>query len=54
MSEKLATAKTISFTAASTYESPAINGQPLYYTTISQVYVRTVRRKNCPTPRSAP
>ena len=36
MSEKLATAKTISFTAVSTYESPAINGQPLYYTTTSQ------------------
>jgi hypothetical protein len=37
MSERLAAAKTISFNAVSTYESPAVNGQPLYYTTVSQV-----------------
>jgi hypothetical protein len=40
MSAKLATAKTISFTAVATYESPAVNGQPLYYTTTSQVTVQ--------------
>src|SRR5437763_14001329 len=37
MSSRLAASKAMSFTAISTYESPAINGQPLYYTTISEV-----------------
>lgn len=40
MSSRLATSKTMSFTATSTYESPAINGQPLYYTTISEVMLQ--------------
>jgi hypothetical protein len=34
---RLAAAKTMSFTAINTYEVPAANGQPLYYTTVSHV-----------------
>jgi hypothetical protein len=45
MSEKLAAAKTISFIAVNAYESPAVNGQPLYYTTVSQVMVE--RPESC-------
>jgi hypothetical protein len=40
MSERLAAAKTISFTAVATYESPARSGQPLAYTTLSRVTVQ--------------
>ncbi|HKM68792.1 MAG TPA: DUF2092 domain-containing protein [Stellaceae bacterium] len=54
MSEKLATAKTISFTAVSTYESPAINGQPLYYTTTSQVTVQRPDKLRVVTPGDGP
>jgi len=36
-SAKLAAAKTLSFTAVATYESPARTGQPLAYTTLSEV-----------------
>src|SRR5579863_8662233 len=39
-SQRLAGAKSMSFTAATTYESPARNGQPLYYTTLSTVAVQ--------------
>jgi hypothetical protein len=36
-SEKLAAAKTMSFTAVSTYERAARNGQPLYYSLVHEV-----------------
>ncbi len=36
-SEKLAAAKTMSFTAISTYERAARNGQPLYYSLVHEV-----------------
>jgi len=36
-SQRLTSAKTLAFTAISTYESPARNGQPLYYMTRSDV-----------------
>jgi hypothetical protein len=42
-SARLAAAKTMSFTAINTYEVPAANGQPLYYTTESRV---TLERPN--------
>ena len=37
MSARLAAAKTMRFKAVATYESPAITGQPLAYTTLSEV-----------------
>jgi hypothetical protein len=37
MGDKLAAAKTMSFTAIATYESPDRTGEPLAYTTLSQV-----------------
>jgi hypothetical protein len=40
MSARLAAAKTMSFTAVATYESPARTGQPLAYTTLSRVTVQ--------------
>jgi hypothetical protein len=39
----LAEAKTMSFTAVETYERPALNGQPLYYSKLNEV---TVQRPN--------
>ena len=54
MSEKHAAAKTISFTAVNTYESPAINGQPLYYTTVSQVTVQRSDKLRVITPGDGP
>jgi hypothetical protein len=42
-SQRLAGAKSMSFTAVTTYESPARNGQPLYFATLSQV---TLQRPN--------
>jgi hypothetical protein len=54
MSEKLAAAKTVSFTAVSTYESPAINGQPLYYTTVSQVALQRPDKLRVITPGDGP
>jgi hypothetical protein len=40
MSDKLAAAKTMTFTATVTYEAAARTGQPLAYTTLSEVTVR--------------
>jgi hypothetical protein len=40
MSERLAAAKTMSFTALATYESLARTGEPLAYTTLSRVTVQ--------------
>jgi hypothetical protein len=54
MSERLAAAKTITFTAVSTYESPATNGQPLYYATISQVTVQRPNKLRVITPGDGP
>jgi hypothetical protein len=54
MSERLAAAKTIGFTAVTTYESPAVNGQPLYYTTISQVSVQRPDKLRVITPGDGP
>jgi len=53
-SEKLAAAKTISFNAVSTYESPAVNGQPLYYTTVSQVTLERPDKLRVMTPGDGP
>jgi hypothetical protein len=54
MSEKPAATKTISFTAVNTYESPAVNGQPLYYTTVSQVTVQRPNKLRVVTPGDGP
>jgi outer membrane lipoprotein-sorting protein len=54
MSEKLAAAKTMRFTAVSTYESPAINCQPLYYTTVSQVTLERPDKLRVITPGDGP
>jgi hypothetical protein len=43
MSDRLAAAKSMSFTAITTYESPDRTGEPLAYTTLSQV---TMQRPN--------
>lgn len=40
MSDKLAAAKTMSFTAVTGYESPARTGEPLLYLTMSQVVLQ--------------
>ena len=40
MSDKLAAAKTMSFTAITGYESPARTGEPLLYMTLSQVVLQ--------------
>lgn len=40
MSVRLAAARTMTFTAVSTYESPSLLGPPLVYTTISDVIVQ--------------
>jgi hypothetical protein len=53
-SERLASAKSLSFTAVTTYESPARNGQPLYYTTLSQVTVQRPDKLRVITPGDGP
>jgi hypothetical protein len=53
-SERLAAAKTLSFTAVTTYESPARNGQPLYYTTLSKVLVERPNKLRVITPGDGP
>jgi hypothetical protein len=52
--QRLAGAKTLSFTAVTTYESPARNGQPLYYTTLSQVAVSRPNKLRVITPGDGP
>jgi hypothetical protein len=54
MSSRLAAARTMSFTAISTYESPATNGQPLYYTTISEVTLERPDKLRVITPGDGP
>jgi hypothetical protein len=54
MSGRLAGAKSMSFTAVTTYESPARNGQPLYYATLSQVAVQRPNKLRVITPGDGP
>ncbi len=53
-SERLAGAKTMGFTAVTTYESPARNGQPLYYTTLSEVLLERPDKLRVITPGDGP
>jgi hypothetical protein len=53
-SQRLGAAKSMSFTAVTTYESPAHNGQPLYYTTLSDVSVRRPDKLRVITPGDGP
>ena len=52
--QRLAGARTLSFTAVTTYESPARNGQPLYYATLSQVAVSRPDKLRVITPGDGP
>jgi hypothetical protein len=49
-SERLASAKSMSFTAVTTYESPALDGQPLYYTLLSMVELQRPNKLRVITP----
>jgi hypothetical protein len=53
-SQRLVGAKSMSFTAVTTYESPARTGQPLYYTTLSQVIVQRPNKLRVITPGDGP
>jgi hypothetical protein len=53
-SQRLAATKSMSFTAVTTYESPARNGQPLYYTTLSDVAVQRPNKLRVITPGDGP
>jgi hypothetical protein len=52
--ERLAGANSLSFTAVTTYESPARNGQPLYYATLSDVAVLRPNKLRVITPGDGP
>jgi hypothetical protein len=52
--ERLSGAKSLSFTAITTYESPARNGQPLYYATLSEVSVLRPNKLRVITPGDGP
>jgi hypothetical protein len=54
MSRRLATARTMSFTAVATYESPARTGQPLAYTTRSEVTLQRPDKLRVITPADGP
>ena len=54
MSQRLAGAKSMNFTAVTTYELPARNGQPLYYATLSQVAVQRPNKLRVITPGDGP
>ena len=54
MSERLAGAKSMRFTAVTTYEAPARNGQPLYYATLSDVTLRRPDKLRVVTPGDGP
>lgn len=54
MSARLAGAKSMTFTAVTTYEAPARNGQPLYYATLSQVSVQRPNKLRVITPGDGP
>jgi hypothetical protein len=53
-SERLAGAKSMSFTAVTTYESPARNGQPLYYSLLSAVELQRPNKLRVVTPGDGP
>ena len=53
-SARLAAAKTLQFTAVATYESPARTGQPLAYTTISEVTLQRPDKLRVITPADGP
>jgi hypothetical protein len=53
-SQKLADAKALRFTAITTYESPARNGQPLYYATLSKVTMQRPNKLRVITPGDGP
>ncbi len=50
MSERLAAARTMTFTATVTYEAPARTGQPLAYTTLSEVTLQRPDKLKVVTP----
>ena len=52
--QRLAGAKSMTFTAVTTYESPARNGQPLYYTTLSDVEMQRPNKLRVITPGDGP
>lgn len=54
MSERLAAAKTMSFTALATYESADRTGEPLAYTTLSQVTLQRPDKLRVITPGDGP
>jgi hypothetical protein len=54
MSQRLAGAKSMGFTAVTTYESPARNGQPLYYSTLSAVALQRPNKLRVITPGDGP
>jgi hypothetical protein len=53
-SQRLAGAKSMSFTAVTTYEAPARNGQPLYYSLLSAVEVQRPNKLRVTTPGDGP
>jgi hypothetical protein len=53
-SQRLAGAKSMSFTAVTTYESPARNGQPLYYSLLSAVELQRPNKLRVNTPGDGP
>ena len=54
MCDRLAAAKTMSFTAITTYESPDRTGEPLAYTTLAQVTVQRPDKLRVITPGDGP
>jgi hypothetical protein len=54
MCDKLAAAKTMTFTAVATYESPARTGEPLAYTTLSNVTLQRPDKLRVVTPGDGP
>src|SRR5260370_16251828 len=54
MSARLAAAHTMTFTALTTYESPARTGQPLAYTTLSEVTLERPVKLRVITPGDGP
>jgi hypothetical protein len=53
-SQRVSHAKTLSFTAVTTYEAPARDGQPLFYATVSQVRVQRPNKLRVVTPGDGP
>ncbi len=53
-SQKLADARALRFTAVTVYQSPARNGQPLYYSTLSKVTMERPNKLRVITPGDGP